>query len=379
MDSITPIPSQPTVPEEIPKRILSLEGGGVRGVFSLQILLRMEQLLRRHYRRVDLVLADHFHLIAGTSVGAILGTFLSWGWSVADLIVFFEKSLPQIFSRSSWWNLQAAAFRRGPLREILQREFAEADGQPALFGSQRLKTWLMIILRNLSTGSVWPLINHPSALFNKSVRPDGSDNPASNLRLPLWQLVRASSAAPWFFPPERVALAPGQTAEFVDGGLTGHNNPNVIAFLMATLPCYPLRWPQGVDRLHLISVGTGRPPVRLKPSKSRLLSRFRVASIVPASLMQSASQEQDLLMRALGRCEHGEPIDQEVGTLAGPQAVGSALRYSRYNRVFSEDEIRQACASCRTSFTLASVRLMPWLKDQGQRHAEETVRLEHLI
>ena len=54
------------------KRILSLDGGGIRGVFSLEILLHMQQMLRDRYGRTDLVLADHFDMFAGTSTQARL-------------------------------------------------------------------------------------------------------------------------------------------------------------------------------------------------------------------------------------------------------------------------------------------------------------------
>jgi hypothetical protein len=58
------------------KRILALDGGGIRGVFSLEILLHIQTLLREHYQAPEMVLADHFDLFAGTSTGAIIATCL---------------------------------------------------------------------------------------------------------------------------------------------------------------------------------------------------------------------------------------------------------------------------------------------------------------
>ena len=368
-----------SAPADGPKRILAIEGGGVRGVFSLQILQRMEDLLRQHVRRPDLVLADHFHLIAGTSVGAILATFLSWGWPVERLRVLFDETLHRIFSRAAWWKLPGAAFRRGPLRELLQREFAEAGGEPALFGTQRLKTWLLIVVRNLSTGSAWPLLNHPDARYNRLLLEDGSENMRSNLRIPLWQLVRGSTAAPWFFPPERVTIPPDQTMEFIDGGITSFNNPSVIAYLMATLPCYPLRWKKGVGNLHIVSVGTGRVRAQLGLRERWRFGRLSIAGKVPASLIEATSQEQDLLMRAMGRCEHGGVLDRELGSLAGEDAVGDAFRYCRYNKPFTTEDIQQACTECATSFTLSSVKLAPWLMRQGADYANDAVKIGHLL
>src|SRR5439155_1915722 len=67
------------------KRLLALDGGGIRGVFSLEILARIEAHLRRTRGQPDLVLADYFDYVAGTSTGAIIATCLSWGMSVAQV------------------------------------------------------------------------------------------------------------------------------------------------------------------------------------------------------------------------------------------------------------------------------------------------------
>ena len=106
-------------------------------------------------------------------------------------------------------------------------------------------------MRNATTGSAWPVSNNPRARYNQ----EGEHG--SNLLLPLWQLVRASAAAPVFFLPEAIKI--GRSAfEFADGGTTPYCNPALIAALTATLPCYRVEWPTGTDRLHLVSVGTGR-------------------------------------------------------------------------------------------------------------------------
>ena len=77
--------------------------------------------------------------------------------------------------------------------------------------------------------------NNPAAKYNQRDRKD------CNLDLPLWQLVRASTAAPVYFPPEVVKLGRKEFI-FVDGGITTYNNPAFQLFLMATLPPYRLCW-----------------------------------------------------------------------------------------------------------------------------------------
>jgi hypothetical protein len=364
-----------------PKRILAIEGGGVRGIFSLAVLERMETVLRRHSGRKDLILAEHFHMIAGTSVGAIIAACLAWGLPVRDVRLMFERELPKIFSGARWRERGLAKYRSGPLRGILENLFVEDDRTrtPAAFGTRKLKTWLLIVLRNLSTGSAWPLLNHPDCKYNRLLNDDGSINAASNLRIPLWQIVRASAAAPWYFEPERVEIESGGVMEFIDGGITAYNNPAIIAWLMATLPQFPLRWSGGVEKLTIVSVGTGRLRTHLALKPRRFLGRIFVASTVLTSVMEAASLEQDLMLRAIGRCVHGEPIDQELGSISGNQAAGSAFTYARYNRLFSDKDVQQACDACGVRFTLDAVALAPWLAAQGEAYAEEAVRIEHLL
>ena len=81
---------------------------------------------------------------------------------------------------------------KGLLQEVL--------GKDTTLGSDDLKTLLLMVLRNATTDSPWPLSNNPRALYNDPARAN------NNLNIPLWQLVRASTAAPKYFPPEVVTV-----------------------------------------------------------------------------------------------------------------------------------------------------------------------------
>jgi len=63
-----------------PKKLLAIDGGGIRGVLSLEVLQKVESLLRRQSGRADFVLADYFDYIAGTSTGGIVA-----GWATSVL------------------------------------------------------------------------------------------------------------------------------------------------------------------------------------------------------------------------------------------------------------------------------------------------------
>src|SRR5437867_3320306 len=128
-------------------------------------------------------------------------------------------------------------FRDEKLSKRLQEQF-----KAETLGSDRLRTLLLLIMRNASTDSPWPVSNNPRAKYNNRCHKD------CNLDLPLWQLIRASAAAPTYFPPETVRLGEKEFI-FIDGGITMYNNPAFQAFLMATVEPFNLNWPAGEAQL----------------------------------------------------------------------------------------------------------------------------------
>ena len=138
-----------------------------------------------------------------------------------------------------------------------------------------------------------------------------------NLNLPLWQLVRASAAAPTFFPPEVVTFAKGTPKEysfvFLDGGITTYNNPGFLAFKMATAAPYRMNWATGVDNMLIVSVGTGSAAKTRPGLRAGQLWLLDYATGVPSALMNAASAGWDMACRILGECRFGSPIDAEFG------------------------------------------------------------------
>jgi uncharacterized protein len=76
------------------KKLLALDGGGIRGVLTLEILAAVEEIVRQKLARPDAVLADYFDYIAGTSTGAIIGTCLALGMSVKEVRAFYINNGP---------------------------------------------------------------------------------------------------------------------------------------------------------------------------------------------------------------------------------------------------------------------------------------------
>ena len=355
------------------KRILTIDGGGIRGIFALQILRRIESLFREREGRDDLVLADAIDFFAGTSTGAIVATCLSWGMAVDEIEQMYIKNGSRMFTRSPWYLRIRSKYRAEQMASLFKETFCEKDGTPALLGTDRLKTALLIVMRNATTGSPWPISNNPDALYSDRLRDD------CNLDLPLWQLLRASTAAPTFFTPERISVGKERFC-FVDGGVSPYNNPSLLAFLMATLPCYRMGWETGHDKLHLISVGTGQTRSRLQGSRPERSGLFRLLGYVPQALIGSIAVEQDMLCRVLGDCLHGDEIDSEIGDLHGstrPAAYRPQFSYVRYNKqldVKDDETLIPPLAKAK----LDDLKLIPHLQAAGKDYASKAVQPDHL-
>jgi hypothetical protein len=252
------------------------------------------------------------------------------------------------------------------------------DGEgkiPALLSTKKLRTLLMLVMRNHSTGSPWPVSNNPAAKFNDPILPE------CNLKLPLWQLVRASTAAPVYFPPETIDLG-NRKQVFVDGGITPYNNPALLLFLMATLPAYKLGWETGVDRMALVSVGTGRVSTGIGSRRGDQMNMLFHARSLPDALMDSINREQDMICRTIGFCRVGEELDSEVGdfrNVAPSEAEQRKFAYLRYDHAYTPEEFELAKRYGKGGISLDNIRLIPFLQQIGNDYAKKHVRADDLI
>jgi predicted acylesterase/phospholipase RssA len=381
-----------------PKKILACDGGGIRGLISVEILARLEADLRNHLGQPNLLLGDYFDFICGTSTGGIIASCLACGMDMKTIRDFYLEHGESMFERARWYLKLHMKYEAEPLARILRQAFhdqlqgyssGDSDGEKDVeLGDSRLKGLLMLMLRNHSTDSPWPVCNNPLGRFNQ---PDRND---CNLRLPLWQLVRASTAAPTFFPPEVVTLAPGTSQEktfvFVDGGMTTYNNPAWMAVQMATASPYGINWRTGVDDLLVVSVGTGnaassRP--NLKPEEMWLLDH---AKTIPLALMNAATAGWDMVCRIVGECRFGEPIDREFGNMIQlpgtppDQSNWSGAKqfaYVRYDPITSREGLDSLGLQTIPEQDLAAmddVEKIPVLQQVGSAYAERHLSLEHL-
>jgi uncharacterized protein len=266
------------------KRILTIDGGGVRGIVAIAFLKEMERELRQHTGKSDLVLADVFDMVAGTSVGSMLATMIALGKETAEIEAAFRDLAPKIFSgRLTLFGQKR--FSAVPLVNGV-RSFVK----DATLGSDRLLTGLAIVAKRVDTDSVWVMTNNPRMPYYH----DGPDWDG-NRHYKLEMLIRASTAAPFLFTPTEITIHTdrfGNTTKgwFVDGGVSPHNNPALLMLMMAGMPSYNLNWTLSPDDLLMISVGTGlhRSPIArhrrvIGAWAGRLLGRLRREDIEEAA------------------------------------------------------------------------------------------------
>ena len=161
-------------------RLLALDGGGMRGVFTLEILQRVQGFLRDRYDNPKLVLADYFNFIGAAREQSLRGCFPEGDRSKRSKLWIRTWEDP-LFNRPSGGKTVRTKYLGDSIQQKLRELFLEDDGNPALLGTQRLRSFLLLILRNASTGSTWPITNNPDALYNRR------DRSHSNMDLPLWQ------------------------------------------------------------------------------------------------------------------------------------------------------------------------------------------------
>lgn len=208
----------------MPFRILSLSGGGVRGIFQATFLRRLEQ-------QIGAPLKQAFDLIAGTSTGSIVGMSIALGIPLESVTDFYKSKASAVFK----------ARRFGRVRP------------GSLYPQSVLRQYLNEVMGDKSIREAHPIIVAASGLdrFEHRVFSNLRELGTNDLDLKVVDVVLASAAAPTFFAPVQPA---GEERSYVDGGVWA-NSPSLLAVLVAhSLLSIPL------DDICLLSIGTGYYP-----------------------------------------------------------------------------------------------------------------------
>jgi uncharacterized protein len=322
-----------------PKRILSLDGGGLRGILTLSYLTEIESILSdRHGGGGNFRLSHYFDLMAGTSTGAIIAAALALGMSVSDIAKKYLDLGQRVFQKS--W------LRQGFVRafyddDALIEELKQVYGAQTSLSDPSLQTGLLVVTKRLDTGSLWPISNNPRG---KYYGPRPNANVIANSAYPLWQVVRSSTAAPRFFDPERIEISRGKAGEapvvgdFVDGGVSPFNNPALQAVMYATLDGYRIGWPTGADKLLVVSIGTGSRDLKVAPAK--LAADNALKSLL--SLMDDCANLVETLLQWMSTSQTARVIDSELDNLRHDLiAPAPLISYLRYNVALTKAALAQ--------------------------------------
>lgn len=234
-------------------RILSLNGGGARGMFTISVLAEIERILALRYPDREIKIGEYFDLITGTSIGGILALGLATGKSARELErVFFEKANDIFPTRWGFANLLkslvAPIYSSAPLRETIETMI----GGETTFND--LTRRVMIPAVNLSTGK--------PQFFKTPHNPDFTRDGG----LKLIDAALATSAAPTYFGPH---YCEDLRTYFADGGLVA-NNPSYIG-LLEVFRDMKSDFPDVIHKdIHILNIGTVGEEYSLSP---KLLSK----------------------------------------------------------------------------------------------------------
>jgi patatin-like phospholipase/acyl hydrolase len=213
-------------------------------------------------------------------------------------------------------NLQAQ-FDERPLAKLLKSELGDIT-----LGSNDYRCGLMVVAKRADTASVWPLVNIPTQKYFEF-----------NKHLTLWEILRASTAAPTFFRPHKITdVGLGEQGVFVDGAISMHNSPALQLLMVASLAGFGLNWTLAQDQLLLCSIGTGSVP---KLSTVKMLDVDRNLSLLPVVMTQllfDAAELNTTILQWLSQSPTAKVIDSQIGDLNGDLLAGKPLlRLLRYD------------------------------------------------
>jgi hypothetical protein len=297
------------------KRILSIDGGGIKGVFPASFLASVEDSLRQP-------LASYFDLVVGTSTGGIIALGLGLGLSAKQILNFYVEHGPSIFRGNRLLRC---------MRRLGISKYSPAPLQKALedvFGSRRLgesRKRLVIPSFNLDSGDVhvWKTSHHPRLERDYKVQ--------------VVEVALSTAAAPTYFPTHRGAAG----MSLIDGGMWA-NNPVAVAIVEAI---GILGWNPAA--LRVLSLGCTTTPLGINRARSRPLGALYWGLKIADVFMTAQASS------AIGMAQH--LIDDRANLIRISPVVGKRFGLDTVKEIPSlrglgETEARKALPTIRPVF-----------------------------
>lgn len=232
-------------PSDRPFKILSLDGGGIKGIYTAELV----RLCEEHFGKPT---ASVFDMIAGTSTGGIIALGLGLGKTAAEISAFYRDDgrhifpplpthwLPQLWRL--WRALNGPRLKHEELERALKRRFEDH-----LLGESRCRLVIPAFMMPKTEIAVFKTDHH--------------EDFRNDHLTPMWKVARATSAAPTYLK----GLEHKESGRiFIDGGVWA-NNPAMVA-LVDALTDYDIT----LDQVQVLSIGTGNAPFSL--SKDKVMS-----------------------------------------------------------------------------------------------------------
>lgn len=216
--------------------VLSIDGGGMKGIVSALVLDKLELLLKEYSGDANARIGDYFDLIAGTSTGSILAALFLIPqnehpkYSASQILNFYLDLGPNIFQKQSLYPLFGSKYTNQGFQATLDYFFGD------LKISELLKPCLF---------TSYDTTTRKAVFFNQV---NGKKDPARNPLVS--EAVKASCSAPTYFPPVCLSITPDCSSCYVDGGVVA-NNPSLCAVIEAL----KLEECKSIQEIHLLSIG----------------------------------------------------------------------------------------------------------------------------
>ncbi len=324
-------------------KILSLDGGGLRGILTLGILKKLETEIKKSYGQ-DKRVCDYFDIIGGTSTGSIIASGLAIGKSVDELILLYKNLGSQIFGKGiigRWtrgWKTVRALFKENYSSKKLEKYLKSQEGfRNITLGDQnQIYCGLVINSKRADTYSLWSVTNHPGGKYYEA-----------NKNLKIWELCKASSSAPYYFKPTAININTRKgeivPTAFIDGGVSLANNPAWQLFLVSTVPSFGYNRIVGEDNIFIISIGTGKGDKRENPKKLTNKRAVSWAPSIPDLFMKDALEMNQTILSSFGKNIGDEVyIDSQFGSMQDVSYLENKLfSFQRYNVEFTKKFLDQ--------------------------------------
>lgn len=273
------------------QRILTIDGGGVRGIIPAVLLAELERVTGRPTR-------DAFDMVAGTSSGAVLAAGIAAGIPAAELARIYAERSPRVFRSIPLLSglrrlFTGTLYDTGTLHELIREELGPVARDWTLNDAP---IDLLVTAKRVSDGMPWYFVR---------------DNPANSCQsggFRLSHVVTASAAAPTYFRPWRIV----PIGELIDGGIGVAGNPVYQACVEAFdyTDAY-----QPADTL-VVSLGTGKLLKRVRPGWLWAWLGWLLAEL----LRSPAEQQTELVHRHYPETAFYR-LDLELATEIGLDAV----------------------------------------------------------